>query len=362
METYLVGGAVRDRLLGLPVREKDWVVTGATPADMQRRGFRPVGKDFPVFLHPTTGEEYALARTERKIGKGHKGFECSTEAVTLEDDLKRRDLTINAIAADETGKLIDPWGGQADIARHVLRHVSDAFEEDPLRVLRVARFAARFHNLGFSIAPETMALIQRMVERGDMAELTPERIWLEVEKALNTDHPEVFFIVLARAGVGAALWPEIPAAGVSRLADVCSRSADIRFRYAALLLDLSPEQVLALGKRLRAPNRLTDFARLAAANYDRFCEGTRLAPHHAVDLLYATDAFRQPARFADLTAFFMLVSDAVDARQTARHWRNCLNIAGKVSARDVHPDLQGSAIGGAIRAERVRRLRIGYSD
>ena len=201
MQTYLVGGAVRDKLLGLTVKERDWVVVGATPQQMLDQGFQQVGKDFPVFLHPLTREEYALARTERKNGKGYKGFDVfASPDVTLEDDLVRRDLTINAIAEDEHGQLIDPYGGQRDIEQKKLRHVSPAFEEDPLRVLRVARFAARFKHLGFTIADETHELLFKIAQSGELEALTPERVWLEWEKSLGTGNPDVFLSTLADIG------------------------------------------------------------------------------------------------------------------------------------------------------------------
>ena len=207
---YLVGGAVRDRLLGLKVSERDWVVTGATEQQMIEAGFRPVGRDFPVFLHPETQEEYALARTEKKTGPGHDGFICySTPEVTLEEDLLRRDLTINAIAETADGELIDPYGGLADIEARILRHVSPAFHEDPLRVLRVARFLARFSDLSFSVAPETAAMCRNMVGAGDLNELSVERIFTEMNKALGAARPTAFFVFLEETGANRLLWPEI---------------------------------------------------------------------------------------------------------------------------------------------------------
>ncbi|MDD9997728.1 MAG: multifunctional CCA tRNA nucleotidyl transferase/2'3'-cyclic phosphodiesterase/2'nucleotidase/phosphatase, partial [Rhodospirillaceae bacterium] len=212
MEIYEVGGAVRDSLLGLPEHERDWVVVGARPEDLLRLGYKQVGKDFPVFLHPDTGEEYALARTERKVGPGYHGFDFDTSsAVTLEEDLARRDLTINAMARDFNGTVIDPYGGRRDLEKRRLRHVSDAFAEDPLRILRVARFAARFAQLGFSVAPQTMALMNRLVETGEAAELRPERVWQETEKALAETDPEVYFEVLRECGALKVLFPEIDA-------------------------------------------------------------------------------------------------------------------------------------------------------
>src|SRR5690242_10096638 len=210
MKTYLVGGAVRDRLLGLPVLERDWVVVGTTPAELAALGYRSVGKDFPVFLHPDTKEEHALARTERKTGKGYHGFEFHAEpGVTLEDDLKRRDLTLNAIAEDPDGKLIDPYGGARDIEARLLRHVSPAFAEDPVRVLRAARFAARFAPLGFKVAPETLALMRAMTENGEVDALVPERVWQETLKALGCERPSVYFQVLRDCGAPAKVFPEV---------------------------------------------------------------------------------------------------------------------------------------------------------
>ena len=207
MKTYLVGGAVRDALLDYPVVEHDWVVVGARPEDLLSQGYTQVGKDFPVFLHPETKEEYALARTERKQGHGYTGFEVHYDPdVTLEDDLARRDLTINAMARDDDGSIVDPYGGQADLVARVLRHVSDAFVEDPLRVLRTARFAARFAHLGFTVAPETMALMTEIVSQGELAHLPAERLWVEMEKALGERNPEVFVAVLRDCGALAEIF------------------------------------------------------------------------------------------------------------------------------------------------------------
>jgi tRNA nucleotidyltransferase (CCA-adding enzyme) len=217
VKSYLVGGAVRDALLGLPVREKDWVVVGAAPEDMAAAGYRPVGKDFPVFLHPQTKEEHALARTERKSGRGYHGFTFHTGAeVTLEEDLIRRDLTVNAMARDDDGTLVDPYGGQRDLQARLLRHVSPAFAEDPVRILRVARFAARFAPLGFRVADETMALMRQMVERGEADHLVSERVWKETERTLSGDgrdeagyRPSVYFQVLHGCGALARVMPEL---------------------------------------------------------------------------------------------------------------------------------------------------------
>ncbi len=270
MEVYLVGGAVRDELLGLTPAERDWVVVGATPELMERRGFRPVGRDFPVFLHPETQEEYALARLERKTGSGYRGFVTEfAPTVTLEQDLQRRDLTINAIARADDGTLIDPTGGQADLRARVLRHVAPAFIEDPVRLLRVARFAARFAELGFSIAPETMALMRRMVTAGEIGALVPERVWRELARALDSSQPRRFFDVLADSGALPVVMPELaalwstPAAGDMALAALQAAAvvgAAAPVRWAALLAGISGDAVSALCERLRAPREYRDLA------------------------------------------------------------------------------------------------------
>ncbi|HLM53724.1 MAG TPA: multifunctional CCA tRNA nucleotidyl transferase/2'3'-cyclic phosphodiesterase/2'nucleotidase/phosphatase, partial [Pseudoxanthomonas sp.] len=212
MDIYLVGGAVRDRLLGLPPGDRDWVVVGATPQRMLDRGFKPVGRDFPVFLHPRTGEEYALARTERKSGRGYRGFVVDSDpSVTLEDDLQRRDFTVNAMAEDADGRLVDPYGGARDIAARVLRHVGPAFVEDPLRVLRAARFMARFAALGFTVAAETLALMREIARSGELDALVPERVWQELRRALASPTPSAFLRTLRDAGALAAVLPEVDA-------------------------------------------------------------------------------------------------------------------------------------------------------
>jgi tRNA nucleotidyltransferase (CCA-adding enzyme) len=255
METYLVGGAVRDELLGRPVRERDWVVVGATPEEMAELGYRQVGRDFPVFLHPETSEEYALARTERKTGPGHTGFVCHAGPdVTLEDDLGRRDLTVNAMARSTDGELLDPFGGRADLDDRILRHVSDAFVEDPLRVFRVARFAAQLP--GFVVAPQTRSLLQRMVREDMLSELPAERVWQELEKALGCPAPERFFEVLEEAQAMEPWLRELAGVDTAAMRTLAAPEA----RFAALAWDLSREQVRALCSRLKAPRR---FQRLA---------------------------------------------------------------------------------------------------
>jgi len=285
---------VRDELLGLPVADRDWVVVGATPEDMAREGFRPVGKDFPVFLHPRTHEEYALARTERKSGRGYKGFTVyATPDVTLEDDLKRRDLTINAMAKDEAGRLIDPFGGEKDLREGVLRHVSAAFEEDPVRILRVARFVARF---GFRIAPETEALMRRMVELGEVDHLVAERVWQEFSRGLMEKHPARMLEVLERCGLSARVMPELKAdrAALERAAAAGAPSA---VRCAVLTWELSQEQINALCERLRAPNEERELA-VTAARCRPLLGATK--PEQFLELFKRGDAIRRRERFEQL--------------------------------------------------------------
>lgn len=334
MKVYLVGGAVRDKLLGLPVQDRDWVVVGATPDQMAALGYRPVGADFPVFLHPQTKEEYALARTERKQGHGYKGFTVySAPDVTLEDDLRRRDLTINAMAEDEAGKLIDPFGGAADLKAGILRHVSDAFVEDPLRVLRVARFAARFGSRGFHVADETQTLMRRMADSGELDHLVPERVWQEVERALGEPAPARFFEVLRSCGALAVLFPELEAlfgvpqpaehhpeidtgAHILLVLEAAARlTPDARARFAALTHDLGKgvtpreewpkhhghedrgaELVRALCERLRVPNEFRDLALAVARHHGVMHRLDELRPGTVLELIESIDLLRRPER------------------------------------------------------------------
>ena len=347
MKTFLVGGAVRDELLGYPHKEKDWVVVGATAEEMLAAGFQQVGKDFPVFLHPQTKEEYALARTERKTAPGYKGFTVhATPDVTLEEDLLRRDLTINAIAKDESGNLIDPFNGLQDIHDRILRHVSPAFSEDPVRILRVARFAARYLHLGFIVADETMQLMQQMVAEGEVDALVPERVWQEMEKALGERSPSRFIEVLRDCGALERILPELNALfGVPQpeehhpeidtgihtlmvLQQACRLSDDTEVRFAALMHDLgkgtTPEAewphhleheargaeiVVEVCKRLRIPNEYRDLAERTARFHLHYHRALELKPSTIVRTLEQLDAFRKPQRFEK----FLLASEA-DAR------------------------------------------------
>ncbi len=342
MQVYLVGGAVRDRLLGRAVSERDWVVVGATPAELERAGFIPVGRDFPVFLHPKTKEEHALARLERKTGPGYRGFTTEfSPGVTLEDDLRRRDLTINAMAqeidGDHADEIVDPYGGQRDLEARLLRHVSEAFTEDPVRILRVARFAARYAPLGFRVAEETMELMRRMVAAGEAAALVAERVWTETEKALGEPSPDVFVSVLRECGALRVVYPEIDAlfgvpqpekwhpevdTGVHQLLalrEAVKLGAGVATRFAVLVHDLGkgvtrPELLPAhhgheeagvalvekLCARLRVPNNLRELALLTVRYHTHVHRAFELRPDTVVKTLESCDALRRPERFRDL--------------------------------------------------------------
>ena len=309
MKAYVVGGAVRDELLGLPLQDRDYVVVGSTPEEMVALGFQPVGKDFPVFLHPRTHEEYALARTERKSGRGYKGFTVHASAdVTLEEDLRRRDLTINAMAKDADGRLIDPFGGERDLKAGVLRHVSDAFAEDPVRILRLARFAARF---GFQIAPETLELMRAMVRSGEADYLVPERVWQEFSKGLAEAHPEKMLEVLEACGLRAKLLPEI---------DMRKRgfSGSVPVRFALLAWPLDEAQAEALTARLKAPNEVRELALLAVRNRERLRSAGGADAAALLELLKGADALRRPERFAELLQAARLAEPGLAAERIER--------------------------------------------
>lgn len=370
METYLVGGAVRDALLGLPVHERDWVVVGATPEEMKARGFLPVGKDFPVFLHPKTREEYALARTERKSGPGYHGFTFyAAPDVTLEQDLRRRDLTINAMARAPDGTLIDPYEGQRDLKARVLRHVSPAFSEDPLRVLRVARFASRFSPLGFRIAKETQRLMVALVEAGEIHALVPERVWREMERALGEAAPHVFFEVLLECGALAVLMPALANAleydrrALDALRLAAERGHKPSIRYAALLeFALDDEtHVRTESKRVKAPNTFVDLATLAARHRDSIHQVMASNPERLLSLLEAVDAFRRPQRLDDLLA--VLRTDATIRAKADDYPQEKRLLAALTAARQIkgqtlaEQGFSGPGLGEALH--RARRDAIG---
>ena len=355
LDVYLVGGAVRDHLLEYPVKERDWVVVGARAEQLLALGYRQVGKDFPVFLHPDTREEYALARTERKSGHGYTGFEVNSDpSVTLEEDLYRRDLTINAIAQDASGRLIDPHGGQRDLQARVLRHVSTAFTEDPLRVLRVARFAARYHHLGFTIAPQTLQLMREIAASGELQHLPAERIWQEMERALGERSAQVFFTTLADCNALQALFPgwEIAPAHLHNLQRAVALSSLTAVRFAALVANLELEQLQRLLEQLRAPNQHRELA-LLCCQYGPVanCSGAEAS----LQLLENTDAWRREDRFAD----FLSACSALDLLPAARAATllqaqdRCRRIDTS-SWRDA--GISGPEIGANIRGERLRIL------
>lgn len=398
-QVYRVGGAVRDRLLGLPYDDTDWVVVGATPQWLLDQGYRQVGKDFPVFLHPETQEEYALARTERKSGSGYHGFVCDfTAEVTLEEDLRRRDLTINAMAETASGEVLDPWGGRRDLEARLLRHVSPAFLEDPLRVLRVARFAARYKPRGFQIAPETLQLMHTLSTSGELQALTPERVWQETERALAGPDPAEYFRVLRQCGALAVLFPEIDRLfGVPQRADYHPEvdtgvhvllsleqsvliSPEARVRFAVLVHDLgkalTPLSVLprhsghearglplirAMGERLRIPRAWMDLA-LLVGEYHLDCHrADELRADTLLKRLEALDVWRRPERFRE----FLQACEA-DARGRtglehkpywqAGYWHGAC-AASQVDARALAAQgLDGPQMAEALRAARLAQI------
>jgi tRNA nucleotidyltransferase (CCA-adding enzyme) len=345
VKVYAVGGAVRDELLGLPVKDRDYVVVGATPEEMERLGYKPVGKDFPVFLHPKTHEEYALARTERKSGRGYKGFTVhAAPDVTLEDDLRRRDLTINAMAKAEDGTLIDPFGGKQDLQNRVLRHVSDAFAEDPVCILRVARFAARF---GFDVAPETMALTKRMVASGETDYLVPERVWQEFAKGLMEREPQRMFQVLEDCGLRQKLVPEIHAVG--------KLDGPLAQRFARLAWPLKEAEVQALCDRLKVPSDVRELALLACRNRVALRASRLATPEALLELLKRTDAFRRPERFQELLAVARREQPIIDTSRLERALAAATAVdAGAIAASAASPQQIAELIDRA-RVEAIAR-------
>jgi len=400
MEVYLVGGAVRDELLGLPVRERDWVVVGATPDEMVRAGYTAVGRDFPVFLHPVTREEHALARTERKTGRGYRGFEVHcAPGVTLEDDLSRRDLTINAMARDADGRLIDPWGAAADLERRVLRHVSPAFVEDPVRILRVARFAARFADLGFTVAAETLELMRHICESGEADALVAERVWRETQRALGEPRPDAFLATLRACGALAHIFPELDRLfgvpqperwhpeidtgehllGVMRA--VAKLTDNPRVRFAAMMHDLgkgeTPREqwprhigheergarlVRQVSDRLRVPTDYRQLAELTARWHALVHRALDLRTTTIMELLEHCDALRRPDRFRE-----MLLACEADFRgrrgwetrsyPEAGHLAKALDaaLATTLDAED-RAGLRGEEIAAALRGKRIAAI------
>lgn len=401
MQIYKVGGAVRDRLLGRPVSEVDWVVVGASAEQMLELGYRPVGADFPVFLHPQTGEEYALARTERKSGRGYGGFTFhACPDVTLEQDLIRRDLTVNAMAEDDQGNLIDPYNGQQDLEARILRHVSPAFAEDPLRVLRVARFAARYAPLGFSVAPETLMLMRQLAESGELAHLTAERSWKEISRALMEPRPEVFVQVLRDCGALAALLPEVddlfgvpqPQAhhpeidtGVhvlSVLRQCAEHDQPLNVRWASLLHDvgkgLTPEDqwprhiaheqkglrlIQAINERCKAPRDCAELAMLVGEFHTHGHRALELRPSTLLELLQRFDVFRRPQRFAEFVAACEMDARGRLGLEQRDYPQGAYLLGAAEAARQVpvkpllEKGFKGAELGEALNRERLQALK-----
>jgi tRNA nucleotidyltransferase (CCA-adding enzyme) len=353
VKVFAVGGAVRDELLGLAVKDRDYVVVGATVEAMVQAGYKPVGKDFPVFLHPTTHEEYALARTERKVARGYKGFTVhAAPDVTLEEDLERRDLTINAMARDETGALIDPFGGERDLRAGLLRHVSAAFIEDPVRLLRVARFAARF---GFAVAPETMALMRELVANGEVDALVPERVWQELSRGLMERRPGAMLDVLDAAGATLRLVPEWCARDHALSARALAAAADadavLPIRYALLWIGVAPAIVESGSDRLRAPTDCRELAGLAARLAPVMLASHTLDAIALVDLLQSGDAYRRAERFEQLLATIGFHADGAAGFDPARV-RRALQATAAVDAGAIAKAHAGDV------ANALRRVRI----
>jgi tRNA nucleotidyltransferase (CCA-adding enzyme) len=368
MQVYLVGGALRDELLGLPAHERDWVVVGATPEQLQRAGYRAVGREFPVFLHPDTSEEYALARLERKTAPGYRGFETRfSPEVTLEQDLQRRDLTINAMARAPDGTLIDPYGGRQDLEQRLLRHVSPAFVEDPVRVLRVARFAARLSALGFRLAPETRQLMRLMVANGEINALVPERVWREMQRALAEADPAVFFDMLDDCGALAILLPELEWDQAARraLQRAAHSATEGSVRFAALLAGTASEKITVLCERLRVPNDYRELALLTARLLPRIAHGGALDAAATLELLEAADALRRPDRFQLLLRAALARSGLDEGARTARATALAAALAAAAAVvlpRDLLAQLNGPAIAVAYRSARLQRLELLQSE
>lgn len=393
MKVYLVGGAVRDRLLGLPVKEKDWVVVGAKPEQLLAQGYKQVGRDFPVFLHPKTQEEYALARTERKSGAGYYGFQCDfSSSISLEDDLARRDLTINAMAMDDEGHLVDPYHGQQDLKLKLLRHVSPAFVEDPVRVLRLARFAARFYHLGFTLADETRVLMYQMVKAGELNHLVPERVWQEWQRSLEEKNPEQFIWILRACDALRVILPEIDGlfgvpnpkkyhseidSGIHTLMVLeaaAQLSKDPVIRFAALVHDLgkrkSPMQswpkhhgheesgvplIEALCTRLRIPNDYRYLGVMVSRHHLNVHRVFELRANTIIKLLEQVDAFRRPAGFQQM--LLACQADAMGCGRTIEYrqleaWKQILSACLQINSQDV---IAQGFEGGAIKEELHQR-------
>ncbi|MGS2717136.1 hypothetical protein ACVBE9_03115 [Eionea flava] len=386
MNTYLVGGAVRDQLLRFPYHEKDWVVVGSTPDDLLAQGYTPVGKDFPVFLHPKTHEEYALARTERKTAPGYKGFTFHTDKhISLEEDLQRRDLTINAIAMNEAGEIIDPYGGQRDLDNKYLRHVSSAFNEDPVRILRVARFMARYYHLGFRVADETLELMQQMVIQGETRALVAERVWQEMEKALHERHPEQFFITLQKCGALKDILPS--ASSIQNVIDTADMSSitgtlapllhaidhhklqhitnekwtihQAMVHFSAFCFIFNTEDIAKICQQLSAPNHFTIMATRLKQYFNLCTDSTQWSTSSLSKLFKQCDAIRKPESFKHLLNACRAIDDG-DERKSADNSTRLLEALHAYQAVDhqalMQQGFEKAALGKAIQQQREQQL------
>jgi len=355
MNIYLVGGAVRDVLLGRPVKERDWVVVGATPEQLLQQGFKPVGKDFPVFLHPKTYEEYALARTERKINKGYKGFTFyASPNVSLEEDLLRRDLTINAMAKDTEGQIIDPYGGQKDLQAKCLRHVSDAFAEDPVRILRLARFSAKL--VEFNVHADTLQLMQKMVTAGEVDVLVPERVWQELVRALTEEAPWRFFEVLKDAKALSILFPAIKSSSPSlkRLTTVAALTDSPLLRFAALLSPLKVDQIEDLCQHYRVPQSYKDLSLLVAREYSHYMKLDIQNASSILQFLSALDAIRRPSRFKKCLELYNMFDRQQRSKEINHVLRESLKVVKNVSTKPfLVQELKGLAFAKALKKARI---------
>lgn len=359
MKIYLVGGAVRDKLLGLPVKERDYVVVGADENEMLKLGYQQVGKEFPVFLHPKTREEYALARAERKTGPGYKGFAFdASKSVTLEEDLKRRDLTINAMAETADGELIDPYHGKQDLQDKILRHVSEAFAEDPVRILRVGRFLARYACLGFNIAPETNALMKQMVNAGEVNALVAERVWKELERALEEKNPEKFFEVLENCGAFTVLFPEFgeQQQGLNALTAACALSNDTTVRFAALLYASTDTD--ALCKRFRSPNHYQQLAKMVHRFYPAAFAAKASSNEEILNLFMKLDIFRRADRFESFLQSCQAIANVLSEKSYDADWlRACANAARSFPPQTlVDQGLNGGELAEQLKIKRQEKI------
>ena len=363
MKIYLVGGAVRDKLLGLPVKERDWVVVGASVSEMQKLGYHQVGKEFPVFLHPKTNEEYALARMERKVKPGYKGFTVDTSPlVSLKDDLLRRDLTINAMAETETGELIDPYHGKEDLENKILRHVSQAFAEDPVRILRVGRFMARYAHLGFHVARETTDLMRKMVAAGEVNALIPERVWKELERALGEKSPTEFFAVLASCNALPLLFPliDMQGSGILALAAAAQLTPQPLIRFAVLCHDFpdAKKTISGLCARYRIPNAYHELARLTALHYASLLNAKMLSADSLLNLFSTLDIYRREQRFTHTLTACLAIAKAGGKTFDPDWLLACAQAAKTVEVEPLLQEgLKGEALASKLKEKRAAAIQ-----